>query len=236
MFAVSKIAYRLYNCPEIRPLYLDRLTWLLDHIWDESALLAEVDRIEGLVPCDPDAVQKQREYILNRRSDILAEISGGGADWPFPFTSEAPVYHEPLPISGTFSATWGPTDNFITNGDVSITLAPDGVPVVFSEIYNSAGLSEDGDGYKASITFVCFRPGENTLLLILSTLTSFIEPGIVPFHGFETVGILMEIDESGPVPIPLLRGFIGDGSITFDVAGTTAGDEVSGSFSALLSQ
>ncbi len=236
VFAVSKIAYRLYNCPETRPLYLDRLTSLLDDVWNESALLTEVDRIEGLVPCDPDGVQRQRDYIMNRRSHILAETGGGGADWPFPFTSEAPVYHEPLPISGTFSATWGPTDNFVTNGDVSITVAPGGVPVVFSAIYNSAGLAEDGGGVKANITFVCFRPGENTLILILSTPTLFVEPGVVPMHGFETLGILMEIDESGPVPVPVLLGFIGDGTITFDAAGTTEGDEVSGSFSALLSQ
>ena len=67
-------------------------------------------------------------------------------------------------------------------------------------------------------------------------MTSFVEPGIVPFHGFETVGIIMEIDESGPVPDPKLLGFIGDGTITFDIAGTTAGDEVSGSFNALMSQ
>jgi hypothetical protein len=236
VFAVSKIAYRLYHCPETRPLYLDRLSSLLDKVWDESALLAEVDRIEQLVPCNPAAIQKQREFIMKRRNDILAEISGNGADWPFPFTSEAPVYHEPLPISGTFSATWGPTDNFVTNGNVSITVAPGGVPLVFSEIYNSAGPSEDGGGDKASITFVCFRPGENTLLVILNTPTLLIEPGVVPFHGFETLGIIMEIDESGPVPIPILLGFIGDGEITFDAAGTIAGDEVTGSFSALLSQ
>jgi len=58
----------------------------------------------------------------------------------------------------------------------------------------------------------------------------------VPFHGFETVGIILEIDESGPVPVPRLLGFIGDGTITFDIAGTTTGDEVSGSFNGLLSQ
>jgi hypothetical protein len=236
VFAVSKIAYRLYNCPETRPLYLDKLTTLLNHVWDEGALLAEVDRIEQLVSCDPVAVQRQREYILKRRNEILAEISGGGQDWPFPFTSVAPVYREPLPISGTFSATWGSTDNFVTDEYVSITLAPGGVPVVFSEIYNSAGLSEDGGGDKASINFICVRPGENPLLIILNTPTSFIKPGVVPFHGFETVGIIIEIDESGPTPVPRLLGFIGDGTITFDFAGTNPGDEVSGSFSAFLPQ
>jgi hypothetical protein len=234
VFAMSKIAYRLYNCPETRPLYLDRLRFLLDDVWDEGALLAEVDRIEQIVPCDPEAVQRQREYIMKRRDDVLVEISGGGPDWPYPFTSEPPVYREPLPIGGTFSATWGPPDNFVTNGNISITL--DGTPIAFSEIYNSVGPSEDGGGDKATINFICVRPAENNLLIILNTITSFIKPGVVPFHGFETVGIIMEIDESGPVPIPKLLGFIGDGTITFDVAGTTTGDEVSGSFNGLLSQ
>jgi hypothetical protein len=232
VFATSKIAYRLYDCPETRPLYLDRLRSLLDDVWDEGALLAEIDRIEQLVPCDSGAVQRQREYIMKRRNDILVEISGGGPDWPFPFTSEAPVYREPLPISGTFSATWGPPDNFVTNGDLSLTLAPDGVPLVFSEIYNAVGPAEGGN--TATINLYCVRASDNNLFVILNVMPSFVKPGDVAFHGFETFGIVLEhIEITDDFQ---MLGFIGDGTISFDIAGTTTGDEVSGSFNGLLSQ
>ncbi|TET36505.1 MAG: hypothetical protein E3J72_08460 [Planctomycetota bacterium] len=229
VFAMSKIAYRLYNCPETRPLYIDRLRSLLDDVWNEGALLAEVDRIEQLVPCDAGAVQRQRDFIMKRRNDILAEISGNGPDWPFPFSSQAPVYREPLPISGTFSATWGSPDNFVTNGNVSMTMTLGGVPQVFSAVYNSAGA----DNGKASIIFICFRATGNDLAIFLNIPPSFVGPGDVEFHGFETVGMILEID---PIGDPRLLGFIGDGTITFDAAGTTPGDEVSGSFNALMPQ
>ena len=65
-------------------------------------------------------------------------------------------------------------------------------------------------------------------------MPSFVKPGDVPLHGFETFGIVLEHFEI--TDDFQMLGFIGDGTITFDVAGTATGDEVSGSFSGLLSQ
>jgi hypothetical protein len=68
----------------------------------------------------------------------------------------------------------------------------------------------------------------------LFVVPSFVKAGDVPFHGFETFGIVLAF--SGNPDDYQLLGFIGDGTISFDVAGTTTGDEVSGSFTGLLSQ
>jgi len=229
VFAMSKISYRLYNNPSTRPLYLDKIRSLLDDVWNEGALLAEVDRIEQIVPCDPDAIQMQRDYIMNRRNEILAEISGNGPDWPFPFSSYAPQYTPPIDISGTFSATWGTTNDMVTNGNVSITLG--GAPLPVTAIYNAAGPAEEPG--VANVVYYCQRSPENDLYIVLKIPMPLVGPGDVQFHGFETVGIIMEIV---PPMNPQLLGFIGDGTITFDAAGTNPGDPIQGSFNALMPQ
>jgi hypothetical protein len=70
----------------------------------------------------------------------------------------------------------------------------------------------------------------NTLLLTIALPRDNLHTGEIAFHGFETFGILTELRQSGP----FLLGYIGEGSIKLDMAGTETGDVVQGSFSAML--
>ena len=60
-------------------------------------------------------------------------------------------------------------------------------------------------------------------------------PGVHPMHGFETNGVVVRARPMIPGGFRLL-GFIGDGSITLDAAGTTEGAPVTGSFDGMWLQ
>ncbi len=83
------VAHKLYQLESGRDRYLKSLRNLLEHHWDEDALLAEVDRIEAMLkpylgPTQADhnrALRKVRYFIGKRRADILAEISEGMPIW-----------------------------------------------------------------------------------------------------------------------------------------------------------
>ena len=69
--------------------------------------------------------------------------------------------------------------------------------------------------------------GQNLLFVIQTPFGSF-SPGERPFHGLETVGLLVE--QQPQTGMFSLVGFAGEGSITFTQTGTRAGDQVAGSF------
>lgn len=84
----GRIAYQLYQQPACRAKYRETMLWLLDEHWNESELLSEVDRIEEMIRPHLCESQKYtmnaepiREFIRNRRQDIVAEIADGMPVW-----------------------------------------------------------------------------------------------------------------------------------------------------------
>jgi hypothetical protein len=235
VYAWSQISYRLYSNPKTRSLYHRKLKSLLNEIWDEKALLAEVDRIEKLVSPDKQAVEKQRKFIVSRKKSILEELSDAGPAWPHAPITKSRKLKKPVAISGTFSATWGSKDSFLPNTKLSITLTLNGKSQVFSGILNAAGMNDDPNlKGTAVINYYCIRASDKNLYIALSLMPSLIKKGEAPFHGFETFGVVVKLDEK--TGRHKMIGFIGDGKITFTAAGTKPGDKISGGFTGLLSQ
>ena len=235
VYAWGHIAHRLYTNPETRALYQQKLQSLLNDVWDEDALLASVDRIDRLVSPDNSTLEVQRQFISNRRADILDELTGGGPEWPYPPISRTPECQEPQAVSGSFSASWGSTENFVSNENLSLNLTVNGEAQVFTQILNSVGLEENPDngaGSLASIKVIGLREAGNPLVVVLNVMPSQVATGEVPFHGFETFGVVVELIQAEEEF--KIIGYIGDGTISFDAAGTKPGDEVSGSFSGLM--
>ena len=85
----GRLAHRLYQLPSGRARYAQEMRELLARHWDEAAIGAELDRIEALL--EPhlgryqrravDAMDVVREFVAQRRSDILAELDGGMPVW-----------------------------------------------------------------------------------------------------------------------------------------------------------
>ena len=100
------IAYKLYQLESGRKWYAKALTEILDKHWDTSELLATLDKIAVMVephlvpaqrvieeewdrsawrnpnkPTFASELEKVREFIRNRKSDIQAEIANGMPVW-----------------------------------------------------------------------------------------------------------------------------------------------------------
>jgi spore coat protein H len=86
VYATGYLSYRLYRHPEGRARYVEATRSLLDEVWDESWILAEIDRMSALIApgiMSQDfgpAVMSRREFVMTRRAAVRADL---GADWPY---------------------------------------------------------------------------------------------------------------------------------------------------------
>ena len=114
VLALTAIPNRLYNNPDWRAKYVDRLKGLLETAWDEEELLASVDRMSAIVQqnalpetragADKDT-DRVRKFILKRKGEILADITPEPPDWPEP--DYGPETGETGYIELSFETTWG---------------------------------------------------------------------------------------------------------------------------------
>ncbi len=231
VYAVSKLSNRLYNNSETKTLYLARLKYLLDNVWDENALFAEFESIKGIIlPDSKEALNEHREFLLNRKDAIQDELDNGGGVWSVPYYSIAKECIPSPTISGTFRTTWE-YGAIGTDDNQPLTLIIDDETQDFTEtnsiagIDNIIGMNEDTAMFLFSTTGSDGSAG--TLMLFVPLV--LMQTGEVPFHGMETYGMFFE-----SLANPMDAIFIGDGAITFDAVGTNPGNLISGSFSGLM--
>ena len=83
--ADAAIPRRLYKNPEARKKYFAAMRSLLDEVWDEDKLVAQIDDLQAMI--DPHRVEKSfwtrrhassfQKFITRRRAEILDEIADG---------------------------------------------------------------------------------------------------------------------------------------------------------------
>ena len=115
VLALTAIPNRLYNIPEWRGEYAERLKDILGTVWDEDELLASVDQMAAIVqehslPEARDAAAKDtervRKFILKRKGEILADLTPEPPDWPEPdYGAAAADGVESFELR--FETTWG---------------------------------------------------------------------------------------------------------------------------------
>jgi len=233
VWANNLLASRLYGLSASHAAYQQRLRDLLDQAWDETALTAEIDRVEAMlapythVPAADFAadVARVRGFVAGQRATLTADLDTD------------PSWNVPLPdgycltttgtATGTFSAPIGafpPANIFAGTGTLEVTLG--GNPVSF--VAHGAGAGPDGDPSHPRIGAASFG--------VLGTGTALfpyllVEPelwvaGDVAVDGYDVFGLLLESAGAGGAT---LRGFL-RGTLTLDQAPTTAGQTASGSF------
>ena len=184
VLALSAIPNRLYNIPEWRAKYAERLKDILDTAWDEEALLSSVDTMAAIVQehglpnhrakaaADTERVRK---FILKRKGEILADLTPEPPDWPEPEGPDAPAGSiTPEAWEIHFETVWGSSKNPNPFKEGEITYLnidadpPDAMAVIAGEasaeeraILPGAGepvsisiLSLESDGFIAGITLV----------------------------------------------------------------------------------
>ena len=181
-----------------------------------SRVVECIDRIEKLVSPDPEALERQRKYILSRKKVILAELDGDGPAWVYPPPLKPREFVKPLPVSGTFSTVWTAQESFLPGKNVSLELTVGGKRQKFAMVLVGAGRMKEGERFQknsAAVKYYGVRPGRKNIFVGLNTLPSLFRKGDLPFHGLETCGFVVAHDP-GTGKFDLL-GLIGEGEITF---------------------
>jgi len=139
IMAEAALANRLAFAPGIVTRYKTRLEELLATVWNEEALLAEVDRIEALIrphlaPSQAGAgkaLDAVRDFIRRRRGELTTAL----ADWPpnLPSRPRPPLTVTRVgTVAGTFTARQRAVDDDQTpDGEVDLAIVMRGEAVPF---------------------------------------------------------------------------------------------------------
>jgi spore coat protein CotH len=219
VYAVARLPQRLYERAETRELYRSALRALLNEHWNEKALLSEVDRIARLVPeASPAALEAQRTFILNRRSELQAELASEAPPWPYaepPLTVCRPDLDSPL--TAEFDIPWRGLSTVQASSNNALELQVDGERHAYSGILGSAGRAQESDGANPSFRLLAPQPDGTYVVLTMNIGARPLAPGTVRLHGFETYGVVVRAPNAQHYA---MKGFVGAGEITFDEVGT----------------
>ena len=227
--AFAMLPNRLYGLPEMRMRYLARLMELLDTVWDESAILAQIDRYASVLSphADENWLETIRTFVLGRREAIEAELALGQPVWDFPLNPDERCFTTQPEMHITFSTTFGTTDAAVPfgQGEADIRMTIDGEEQVFTAQAATAGSVADIIGlYAPTINLFGLRE-DGSMILITLTFEEFgFTPGSPKFHGAATLGAVLEIVDGAPA----LLGVLSDGIITLEAASTEEGARIAG--------
>jgi hypothetical protein len=232
--AQSLLARRLYLLPATRDLYVTKLRGLLDNVWDETALIAEVDRMAALIGPQADAasLEQVRDVIRGRRAAIESELAGGPPPWTAPLR-EAPCFVPIGDLQGTFSTTWGTIgapDPFAA-GTGTMTGTLDGSPLTTTTLIGStSGYDTNAEPPPPAQVAVIAQHTDGTFYLTVFQ----IDPAMygpdrdLPIDWTIVFGVVYHFTPmTGAFE---LVGLFSDGTVHMDMASTTDGAPVTGTF------
>lgn len=232
VYACGAMAWKLYDTPATRALYLAELRDVLDSVWDGNAVAAEIDRMQALLRplADPTntgdyaaRLDRVRTDVRAREGILRAELDAGDPVWPYAADESCLVRIGT--INATFSTTWDTLDTFNT-GSGSMNGNVGGVDTMTSTVFAGAGLDVEG---KAAMQVLGELPdGRYAVLFLGVTDPASFRPGsysvdLRNVFGFITFYDPMTDTASG-------GGLVLPGTLTLNQAATTTGAPVSGSF------
>lgn len=235
VWASGELTRRLYAHPDTHARYQARLRELLDDVWDEDALLDEIDRVAAMIRphviapggAFDDAVDLVRAFVQSQRDRLVASLDADPA-WPFA-QPESYCVGVAGTASGTFSTTydqWPPSNLFGGTGTLEVTL--NGTPMTFSTISAGAGPDDAPMHPRTAATTFGFVEGGDVIFPLMLVENELWSAGERSVDGYDVFGVLVQLDLSAPDQ-PTLLGFL-RGTMTLDAAPVTQGDTVSGSF------
>lgn len=236
VYGRSQLSNRLYRDPTVQPQYLARLQQLLSTAWNESALDAEIDRMQNVI--DPvralgidGAIADVKAFIAGRRAAIEGELANGapaidpnlGGPWCYAQTGH---------VSGTITTSYGTVNQdpwASGTGTMDVTLW--GNTYTFTQYGATAG-DDPNDGSHTQLVEVANEPDGHIMAIVVTFLRDRMHPGSIQIDWSPTYGVLIEYD---PVANQWNQlGTLGIGHIDPSAAGTNPGDPVTVSIDADL--
>jgi len=207
----SALTRRLWEVPSERQRYLDTLQELLDTVWDEAALHAEVDRMTALVaPYHLDDGGRQLQELVY----LEAFIDGRRAELEAAIAAEMPTYDVPLregicliesgSIEASFTTTWGT----LTSPDPFYEGSAIATGTVDGEDFAVGGGAVAGDNYGyASIVGITLLDADTVRYIAVDLYTDDLEEGaVIAIDGSPYVGYVADIDFLVSEDVDLVAG------------------------------
>jgi len=237
VLAAGVLGHRLYGLDSGRQAYVDRMVELLDLVWDESALLTEIEIKSALVLPHLDSEQTEafeasivvmKDFVAGRRAELLAALV---PDPPEP--EQEP--RDPLcftylgDLQSAFETTWGTFDleDPFEAGSGSLDLAIDGQTPWVLSVGSSAGSGEDPERQAVILVAAVLADGSLMIVLVETDPALLVNGGTVEIDASPTLALLLRLSPATGYQ-PELIGLLANGSMHFDEAGTEQHDPISG--------
>lgn len=231
MFAYSTIARRLAGLPGGQAAYTASMNAVLASVWDEPAILAEIERMRALlVPYAGDldaALVPVRAFVSGRRAEVTQALAAPIAFPPFSVLDYC--LHPIGTVSGVFAATWGTHGTTLpaATGAASILGGIAGLPPLAHLGVAGAGLSAtDPNRYRGFLSLYFDLDAGRTARLDARVDSTRLVPGAHLSIDGQDVDASLLLTEG----LALLDA----GSIDLKFASTAPGARICGAYAAGL--
>ncbi len=235
--AGSLAPWRLYQLPAARDRYVATLRRLLDQIWDEDALEAEIDRMETLIApiVDPDrslghaaSVDQVRQFVRDRRAALVAELDAGPPAWSAPL-NKPPCLETIGTISGSLQTTWGTVlaDAF-ASGSGALQATIEEVTLDVDAVGAAAGWDPDHASRVRLLVVATLADGTVELVVIGVDAARFRPGSTVPIDGVVASGAVYHYSPTTAAYVHV--GLVGPGTLEITAAATRDGAPIAATF------
>jgi spore coat protein H len=230
VFLGSELTARLWRVARARDRYVERLRQLMDDLWDEDLLDAEVERIGRLTGAPAPQLDLIKTFVNQRQAQIERELEGGVPPWPEAPQRSERVCRPPPATSGTFELVWTDSHSYAPGGRFAFDLRVGGRRLAIDrDLYCAAGPVQEPDDPTYGVPRIAFTgvdssTGRKFWVGLYVPEVQWRE-GEIPFHGYETFGVIVELFPSGGYR---RLAVIGDGTLTLEQAGHSNGAVVKG--------
>ncbi len=235
VWAGGTVTSRLYGLPDTHDRFQDRLRQVLDSAWDETALRAEIDRVEAMLapythvtePGFSAGVDRVRSFVDQQRGVLEADLATDPAwAWPLPDSYCLQVIGT---ATGTFTAALAsfPPSNPI-GGSGTLNLTVNGVTFDFAAVFGWAGPDNDPSHPRIGAAPAGLVQGGNgrAMIPVMFVEPELWTPGTLQVNAYDVFGILLD---STSMTDYTIAGWL-RGTLTLDAAPTAMGETASGSF------
>ncbi len=243
VYATSALARRLFVHAPTRQIYVERVLELLDTVWNEAALLAEINRMAAIIApyLDPvqdaefsSAVAQARRFVQRRRAQLLDLLQPQPLPWTEPLRELLcfPLLGE---LTASFETNWGTwgTANPYQTGRGSFSTSVSGLGQVVAVNAVAGFRFEPENASVATVLVVLTMANGNELVVVAETEGDLVASGVtLSIDEPPTEGFLYRnrpaLNES------VLIGLLGEGTIHFEAGNLTDGGLLRGTIEGLV--
>jgi hypothetical protein len=232
VYARSLIVNRLYNLADQRQRFRERLGELSESIWDEDALVAELEQLTALAPdAWPAATDALTQHLETHRETLAGELALPAPEWVVTPSTPSPCNGVINNVDMEFSTDYGDLASLQPGvGEFEVALSLDG-DAVTSSWFGRAGVDPEAAEPTALLRTLSLLPDGQIIFLQVTVPRTQFAPGVRPLWGFESSGLVLVLGAN-----TRFVGFISDGTFELDQASLVQGAPVSGRLNGRLLQ